>query len=121
MTPEQKDQLVNTLVARFDEQMDPSDVQDDVDFGFNEDEFFEALKGAMAEVGWKYDYDRIVTDPGKYEGERVAVVFAYEAMLNGAADEGWDAQGVPEFTANVDGQDVTFWIDDQGFVREVKP
>lgn len=63
--------------------------------------------------------DDRVREPGKFEGERYAVMLAWEQYLNGFADD--DGEVVTaEVTLNGVTETVRFVEDDQGFVTEVR-
>lgn len=55
-----------------------------------------------------------IVSPGKFEGQRPIVVDAYELYLNGFCDD--DGEVV---TVEIGGNEVSFIVDDQGFVIEV--
>ena len=78
-------------------------------------EFFEQPK-VLAE--YRISPKGLIVDPGKFQGERAEVVLAYEAFLEGWAEE---SDGVMFADVELWGVEsrIHFYVDDNGFVREV--
>jgi hypothetical protein len=70
----------------------------------------------------------VITDPGKFEGEPLWVVYFYEQMLEGSGDDWGGGAGETVFTVSAEDRKefpeledigtVIIWESDQGFVNK---